>query len=136
MNLYKIEFTHHSPKDSESGTRHLLLAKNDEQVYEHIKSADGIYNSWEDDEKVIYDEVEEIFKDEYGGEVSGWYYEDNPELFKNRMLRIKGENNDEEYEVEDAYYGVTVWGWELLLENVEVKNYEELIKTEFVKTIE
>jgi len=134
-NLYKIEFTHYSPKDSESGTKNLLLAQNDEQVYEWIKTAEGIYNSWGDDEKVTYDEIEEIFKDEYGGEVSGWWKDGKPELFKERMMRLKGEINDEDYQVEDAYYGVTVWGWEILLENVDVDNYQDLIQKEFIKTI-
>jgi hypothetical protein len=132
MNLYKIIFSHHAPKDSEVGIKCLLLADNDEKVYEWISSEpetkEGtIYNSWEHNEAYIYNDVKEIFEDEDGYESPNhWYDEDsNPEDFKTRMLRLNGEINDEDYDFSDAYYGITLYGWELLKKNVTT-DYSEL----------
>ena len=68
MNIYKIEFLHASPKDREEGIKCLLLAKNDEQVYEWIKSEPKIgerhlYNGWADLEGE--NEEFEVYNDNY-----------------------------------------------------------------------
>jgi hypothetical protein len=34
------------------------------------------------------------------------------ETFKEKMIRIGGEYFDEDYEPQDLYYGVTIYGWE------------------------
>jgi len=36
MNLYKVTFSHHAPKDSEQGIKALILAENDEQVLKNF----------------------------------------------------------------------------------------------------
>lgn len=134
MNLYKIVFSHHAPKDSEKGIKVLLLAQNDEQAYEWLASEPKLedrtlYNSWKDNEGYSYSEEKETFVDEDGEEVdSSWYDEEgNAENFKTRMLRLKGEINDDEYDFTDAYYGITLLGWELLKEDVKT-DYSELVE--------
>jgi len=122
MNLYKIIIQHFSPKDSKTAISALLLAENDEQVYEWLKSEPrtkegGLYNSWADREEEgesfdIYDENYEII---------------GTEKFKEKMIRIKGELNDEDFQNEDAYYGNTIFGWELLKENPKT-DFSELIE--------
>lgn len=113
MNLYKIEFRHYSPKDSEYGIKGYIVAKDDEEVYEFIKSEpevndEGLYNSYQDNEN---DEEEfDIYDDNYN--VIG------TESFKDRMIRIHGEMYDDEAEVSDLYYGVTQYGWSCLIENI------------------
>lgn len=132
MNLYKITFSHHAPKDSEQGIKCLLLAENDEQVYEWIASEPkpndrSMFNGWKDNEGYTYNKEAEIFEDKDGDEVdSSWYDEEgNAENFKARMLRLKGEINDDDYYFTDAYYGITLFGWELLKEDVKT-DYSEL----------
>ncbi len=116
MNLYKIIIQHFSPKDSETAIVTLLLAKNDEDVYEWIKlepklGENTLSNSWADTEA---DSIEE-------NETFDIYNENNDvignETFKEKFIRIKGELNDEDFENADAYYGNTIYGWELVKEN-------------------
>ena len=126
MNIYKIEFLHASPKDREEGIKCLLLAKNDEQVYEWIKSEPKIgerhlYNGWADLEGE--NEEFEVYNDNY--DVIG------KENFKQKIIRLKGEMNDDDYDFSDAFYGITLFGWSLLKENVNA-DYSELIELGFV----
>jgi len=105
MNIYKINFSHHAPKGAECGIKCLLLAENDEQVYEWIKQepeVDGetLYNNWETNE---VDDAE----------------------FKQKIISIKGEMFDDEYDYSDSYYGITLLGWELVKENT-LSDYTEL----------
>jgi len=126
MNLYKIEFLHASPKDSEIGMKCLLLAENDEQVYEWLKSEPKIgerhlFNNWNDNETEneefnIYDDNYEIIE---------------KENFKQKIIRLKGQMNDDDYDYSDAYYGITLFGWSILKENVTT-DYSELIELEIV----
>lgn len=133
MNLYKITFSHHGPKDSESGIKCLLLAENDEQVYNWIASEpevndDTMFNSWKEKESAKYDKDQELFIDDDGNE---YYWTDEkgkPEDFKTRILRFNGEINDDNYDFADVYYGITLFGWELLKENV-TESYSELETT-------
>lgn len=114
MNLYKILFSHTAPKDTEIGIKCLLLAENDEQVYEYIRSEpklsdhDWLFNGWEEKES------------NYGVE------------FKNKIISIKGEMFDDEYDYSDAFYGIKLFGWELLKENITA-DYSELIDLGVVK---
>ena len=122
MNIYKIEFLHASPKDREMGLKCLLLAENEEQVYEWIKSEPKIgerslYNGWADSEEE--NEEFEVYNDNY--DVIG------KENFKLKMIRLKGQINDDDYDYSDAYYGITLFGWSLLKENVNT-DYSELIE--------
>lgn len=112
MNLYKIKFSHSSPKDTECGIKCLLLAKNDEQVYEWIKSepdigGEKLWNIWAD-------------------------IEDSNNEFKHQMIQIKGEINDDDFDYSDAYYGITLLGWSLLKEDIKT-DYSELIDLDIIK---
>lgn len=134
MNLYKIKFAHYAPKDSEHGIKTLLLAENDEQVYDWISDEPevdgfGLFNSWKDKERYKYNEEAEAFLNEDGDDDGySWYDVDgNPETIKERMLRLKGEIEDDDVDFSDSYYGITLFGWELLKENTEA-DYSELIE--------
>ena len=127
MNLYKIIIKHFSVKDSEESIACLLLAKDDEQVYEWIKTEPkhigelSMLNSWKDIEEE--NEPVNIYDDDYN--VVG------TETYKEWMIRIKGEVNDEDFENADAYYGNTIYGWELVKEN-STNDYVDLIEVGIV----
>ncbi len=114
MNLYEIIFEHFAPKDSKQGIFTYLIAESDKQVYEWLASnptlKDGrwIITSWKDYEKD--EEIHEIYDENYN--VIG------EESFKQRMIRLNGEINDEEVELNDLYYGKTLYGWKLIKENI------------------
>jgi hypothetical protein len=109
MNLYQIMLEHYAPKDSEKGIFTYLVANSDEEVYEWIASekelSDGrqVFNSWK------YKDEEDTFEnydDDYN--VIG------EETFKERIIRLKGDMNDEDAELDDLYYGRTLLGWEIV----------------------
>lgn len=116
MNLYRILFRHYAPKDSHSGITTYLLANNDEEVYTYIDSIN--YGMWSDKNEEC--PKLNIYDDEYI--VIG------TESFKEKMIRIKGLMFDEDYELTDLYYGKTLYGWEVIKEDVNVKDYKELIE--------
>jgi hypothetical protein len=113
MNLYEIMMEHYAPKDSEKGIHTYLVANSDEEVYEWLKLEkelkDGrqIFLSWS------YKEDEETF-DIYDED----YNVIGVESFKEKMIRIKGDLNDEDVELTDLYYGRTLVGWYLVKENI------------------
>lgn len=132
MNLYKVTFSHHAPKDSEQGIKALILAENDEQVYKWIANEPetnegSMYNSWKDREQYYWNEENDTFVDKDGDEVDeGWWDEEgNPENFKDRMLRLRGEIEDDSVDFSDSYYGITLLAWEIIKENVST-DYSEL----------
>tara|TARA_R110000803_G_C11732323_1_gene289834 strand:+ start:74 stop:454 length:381 start_codon:yes stop_codon:yes gene_type:complete len=108
MNLYRITFSHTAPKDSEKGIKGYLLAENDEQVYNYVDKTFN-YESWKDIDEDEDRESSDIYDRNYN--IIG------TETFKEKILRINGEMNDEDYDYCDAYYGVTLYGWELVKEN-------------------
>lgn len=100
-NLYKIKMQHFSPKDSEEGIVGFLYAKNDEQVYEFLKTDPKfdnlhILNCWDDKEN---DDI----------------------TFKKSLLKHQGEINNDDIEVHDLYYGCTLYGWEIICEEFNLK---------------
>lgn len=117
MNLYEVMLKHYAPNDSEVGIFTYLVAQSDEAVYEWLKAEpelkDGrqIYNSYKHSES--NGETFEIYDKEYN--VIG------EETFKERMIRLKGEMNDKDVELNDLYYGRTLLGWKIIKENVEEK---------------
>jgi len=88
MNLYKIIFEHYSQKDSKTGIVCYIIAENDKDVYKKIKKHYFYYYDKENESKKEYD---------------------------NRIIRDKGNLEDE---VHDLYYGATLYGWELVKENI------------------
>ena len=122
MNLYRIEFMHYAPKDCECGIKTYIVANNDEEVYEWLKSEPIIsggrtlyncYSNYEEDGKTF-----DIFDDGYNiiGE----------ETFRDKMIRLHGEMYDEESDVSDAYYGVTHYGWSLIEDDILIEQIETL----------
>ena len=96
MNLYKIMFEHFSQKDSQTGIKCFLLAEDDEQVYEWLKSDPRLGEDWI---TTCYEDFEE--EDEEGN-------------FKERLIACQGEMFDEYYEPTDLYYGAIAYGWEAI----------------------
>lgn len=122
MNIYKIESLHASPKNREISLKCLLFAENEEQVYEWIKSEPKIgkkrlCNGWVDSEQE--NEEFEVYNNKY--DLIG------KENFKQKMIRLKGQMNDTDYDYSDSYYGITTFGWSLLKQNVNT-DYSELIE--------
>lgn len=121
MNLYVLKFRHYSSKDSMEGILTYLVAESNEQIYEWLKAEpevdnDYIFNSYkykEEDEEIF-----DIYDDDYNVI--------STETFKERMIRLHGEMYDEDADVSDAYYGVTHYGWELIVEGVY---YTDIIAT-------
>tara|TARA_R110000744_G_scaffold7342_3_gene25310 strand:+ start:6088 stop:6468 length:381 start_codon:yes stop_codon:yes gene_type:complete len=118
MNLYKILFSHTAPKGSGKGIKGYLLAENDEQVYDYIDKKYN-YESWKDCNEDEDRELDEIYDKDYN--LVG------TETFKEKILRIKGQMNDEDYDYSDAYYGITLLGWEVVEENT-TKDFTEMIE--------
>ena len=116
MNLYKITFSHTTPEDQEKGIKDYLLAENDEQVYNYIDKTFN-YECWKDSDEEK--EPIELYDDDY--------ILIGTETFKQKIIRIKGEQNDKDYDYSDAYYGITLYGWELVKENVN-GDYSEMIE--------
>ena len=134
MNLYEIKFSHTAPKDSKEGIISYLLAENDEQVYEWIASEPKIreydlFNSWEEINEEWEDEgrKEDIYDDDYN--IIG------TETFREKMIRIKGEMNDEDYDFSDAYYGITLYGWKLVKENINESDFKKSIEIGIISKI-
>jgi N12 class adenine-specific DNA methylase len=100
MNLYRINVIHYSQKDSHTAIETFLTALDDEAVYEWLSQYQGgIWNERNEDDGLI-----DIYNDEF--DVIG------QETYKEKMIRIKGEFYDEDLEICDRYYGVTLYGWE------------------------
>jgi len=129
MNLYQIQFSHHSPKDAEFGIKCLLLAQDDNEVYEWMASnptafGERIHTGWknkEDDNKIFF-----IYNDQYENV--------GEESFKQKIIRLTGEIDDPSFDFSDAYYSITLYGWDLLVENVST-DYSELETLGFIQRI-
>nr|WP_241264921.1 hypothetical protein [Bacillus velezensis] len=120
MNLYEINFKHFAPKDSEQGIFTYLYAKTDNDVYEWLKTdpklSNGrwIYTDYKDQEEE--GEKFEIYDDTF--EIVGY------ETYKERIIRLKGEINDESVELNDLYYGQTLIGWKKVGSNISLEQIE------------
>lgn len=98
MNLYRIIVLHGAPKDSHTSTETYLVAENEQEVFDWLNGKN--YGAWTE-------EVEE-------GEEPNMRYADDNETeipFREWVMLKRGDLEDEEG-WEDAYYGVTKWGWE------------------------
>ncbi|WPQ60026.1 hypothetical protein [Paenibacillus polymyxa] len=52
--------------------------------------------------------------------------DEDGESFKDRMIRLQGNINDDEAELSDLYYGATLHGWKLKKENITSKEIDTL----------
>ncbi|MCY8922132.1 hypothetical protein [Bacillus atrophaeus] len=124
MNLYEIMLEHFAPKGSERGIFTYVLAQSDEEVYEWLKTdpslSDGraVYTPYQDNEAdgktyAIYNQSFDIV---------------GHEKYKDRMIRLKGELNDE-VELTDLYYGMTLVGWSMVKADIPTEQIELLKDT-------
>ncbi len=108
MNLYRILVEHYAPKDCLESIAGYLLAENASEVYETIKDASsekfGMYLGWVGDEDELY-----------------WNEETEEEdlTHKEWVILNKGEMGEDMF-ITDLYYGVTLTGWELVEENIDM----------------
>ena len=105
MKLHKILLRHCSPKDSVEVTKLYVLADNEAAILARLDDgkAGFTYGGWQEQS----DEAEEpceIYDTDY--KVIG------TETYLEKMLRLRGEFNDEDANYEDAYYGIKHWGWD------------------------
>ena len=131
MNLYKIIFSHYGPKDSQEGVKTLVASESDEQVYSWLASDPGeITTGWKYNENIVFNTELGAFVDADGDVVNeGWWDDDdNPEDYKTRMIRLRGDM-DEDFD--DAFYGVTLYDWEMIDENVSQDKIDYLTSIGF-----
>lgn len=111
--LYKIKVLHGGPKDSHESIETYLIAENDEQVFSWIND-NKCYGHWCEEEDP--EDHEYSLDDDY----------DNPISKKEWIMANKGDLKDENG-WEDAYYGVTKWGWEEVAGEITAMDFETLI---------
>lgn len=91
MKLYKIKVLHGAPKDSHTSIEEYILAEDDLQVFEYLRDGYREYLWSESDfEEGEFETYEEL---------------------KQNILENRGDLESEEG-WEDAYYGITKYGWE------------------------
>jgi hypothetical protein len=110
MKLHKILLRHAGPKDSVEVVFKYVLANSEQEILDEIDNPRGgyTYGAWQEDEELydVYDVYDEVV---------------GTETYLQRMLRLRGEFNDEDASYDDAYYGVKHWGWD---EGVEISAEE------------
>lgn len=122
MNLYRILVIHASPKDTHSSIECYMIAENDLEVF-HWVDKELAYGSWTEDYN--NEEMLNIYDEEYN--IIG------QELYKDKMLRLHGEYFDPDASFDDAFYGVTHYGWELLDEDIRAEDIKFLKKFKMIK---
>jgi hypothetical protein len=98
--LFRIVVLHGAPKDSHKSTETYLVAENEQAVFDWIDKEKN-YGAWTE-------------KDEDAEEPNVRYADDDYEKeipFREWVMLKRGDLDDEEG-WENAYYGVTKWGWE------------------------
>ncbi|WP_252251242.1 hypothetical protein [Clostridium sp. VAP52] len=90
MKLYEIGKTHYAPKDSEYGIQEYVVANNDEEVFNYLKTG---YAYWEDIVDCCESDDESL---------------EDAENTLNEIFENHGDNR----EVYDLYYGATQYCWE------------------------
>lgn len=124
MMLYKILFRHTAPKDTKIGIETYLLAENERDVYGYIDKEYN-YGCWKDRED---DGTEFPLYDDKSNK-------NRMETFREKMMRLRGEMYDDEFDYSDAYYGITLYGWELMKEDIVVEDFREMIDLGIIKEI-
>jgi hypothetical protein len=122
MKLHKIQIRHCAPKDCKESIVSYVLANNENQILSYIDK-ELLFGTWSDRHVDSLEDPISITDNE--GNTIG------TELYKEKMLRLRGEFNDEDADYSDAYYGVTHYGWD---EGITISNEEAetLIKLNIV----
>lgn len=104
MKLYKVLLRHCAPKDCIEVTKLYVLADSESEILDRLDSeGEGYtYGAWKEKSEEAKEPFE-IYDDNY--RVIG------TETYLEKMLRLRGEFNDEDADYSDAYYGVTHYGW-------------------------
>lgn len=100
MNLHKILIRHCAPKDCKESLVCWAIANNEGEILAKLDK-EFTYGSWTD--RDAEDGELEVHDDD--GNVTG------TETYLQKMARVRGEFNDDNASYEDAYYGVTHYGW-------------------------
>jgi hypothetical protein len=111
MKLFQILIRHCAPKDCKESTAKWIVAPDDETVMHYIDK-ELTYGAWGDRDKE--DSPFTIYDEDYNHIGTETYFE--------RMLRLRGEFNDPDASYDDAYYGVTHYGWE---EGIDITEEEK-----------
>ena len=122
MKLYKIIVLHGAPKDSHTSIEGYLVADYEVDVFDWIDKKK--YGSWSDqieDEARMKEEDEEFEYEYYLND--DW---ENPVPFKEYVMAMKGDLEDDNG-WDDAYYGVTKYGWEEI-PDVSEEDIETLLR--------
>lgn len=101
--LFRIIVLHGAPKDSHTSTETYLVAKDETEVFEWIDRVKN-YGAWTENHD---GEPKTRWCDDAG--------EDVP--FRDWIMARRGDLKDDEG-WDDAYYGVTKWGWELVTDTM------------------
>lgn len=128
MNLYQINFIHYAQKSSGTGIVTYLVAGSDEEVYEWLKTSPELRNG---------NYIFTTYQDNEGDEKTFDIYDDDVNLvgresFKKNIVRSKGcMNNDHILDgLSDLYYGLTLYGWEMVKESISKEEIELLEQIE------
>ncbi len=107
MKLHKILLRHAGPKDSIEVVFKYVLANSEQEILDVLDSRWGYtFGAWRENDE-LYD-VYDIYDEVVG-----------TETYLQRMLRLRGEFNDDDASYDDAFYGVKHWGWD---EGVEISD--------------
>ncbi len=112
MKLHRILMRHCSPKDSVEVTKLFVVADSEQSILAKLDDVKRryTYGAWKEKSEDA-EEPFEIYDEDY--KVIG------TETYLEKMLRLRGEFNDEDADYSDAYYGVTHYGWD---EGGEISN--------------
>lgn len=110
MNLYRILAEHYAPKDCFESIVGYALVGNEDELYDLIKDSGsekfGSFIGW------CGDEDEEYWNEET---------EEEDLSHKEWVIKNGGELGQDQF-ITDLYYGVTLIGWELVEENVDINS--------------
>lgn len=106
--LYTVLVRHVAPKDSHDAIEALVIADDEVALRDRI-DREFNYDRWA--ERDADGETWEVCGEEQCGELA-------EETVLERMLRLRGDFNDDDNDslYEDAYYGCTLYGWDLGVE--------------------
>jgi hypothetical protein len=123
MDLYRIDVEHIGPKSIKSAIQCFLVSGNDKDVYEWIVTMSETYPkkdkfswfscAWAYDQEDFEDDPEESDYplEVYDSDYNVISYDNSP---RERVIRLCGDINDEDFDFTDSYYGLSRYGWVLL----------------------
>lgn len=126
MNLYKVMFEHYSQKDSKTGIEDFVLKENDSEIFDYVRKNYYLHNDPNDMDS------DDLGLDENDPEFEEKLNEVHKE-FKRYMIEVGGSIGDEHVVLSDLYYGATVYGWELVKEDISEAYMSALLNIGIIK---